>query len=220
MSFKIEYQYICWKNRDDENGSRWWVESENTFRTERARDRQLKALGERYTQILFRPKGIEPVTKEIEMSNDKTVIIYTDGSANWKDQLGGIGVYMRQGEYELTISRGYSHTTNNRMELRAIIEAMKEVIEKNYILHIYSDSEYCINVFTNWVYRWRDENYVGRKNVDLLKEGLIELEKFPKGNVIMKWCKGHNGIPGNEIADILAGEGRLSGEYIRCRPEE
>ena len=150
----------------------------------------------------------------------KTVVIYTDGSAHYKDKLGGIGVYIKFGKHEKVISKGYYNTTNNRMELRAVIEAMKAITLKDYELHIYSDSELVVNTFTSWIFRWEKESFLGRKNVDLLKEGLEEYYKFPKGNVVFHWVKGHSGIQGNEIADMLASDGRNGNQHIKCRDDE
>lgn len=233
MIFKVEYQYDCWEGREATNGNYWWVEDEKTFTSKASRTRYINKMNERYQHILFRPKGDEESEleeiEEVEIStlleteivmSEKTIITYTDGSAHYKDGFGGIGIYMKWKEHEKIVSTGYSHTTNNRMELRAVIEAMKLVHDKSFQLHIYSDSEYVINTFTNWIFKWEIEGYVGRKNIDLLKEGLQEYRKFPKGNLFFHWVKGHNGIMGNEIADILAGEARKSGEYIKCQNDE
>lgn len=227
MNLKVEYQYSIWKDRDDSDG-RWWVDSESTFKSKAARTRFINKMNAKYELIEFRAKGAEIEEEEIEVDictkteeeivmKKKTVIIYTDGSAHYKDKLGGIGVYIKFGSAEKIISKGYSNTTNNRMEMRAIIEAMKAITLKDYEVHIYSDSELCINTFTTWIFRWEKEGFSGRKNVDLLKLGLEEYRKFPKGNLVFHWVKGHNGVQGNEIADMLASDGRTGEHHEKCR---
>ena len=219
MSFKYEYQYSSWKGRDDSKG-RWWIEGEKTFRSKAARTKFLNKQNEKYEFIEFRPKDKDhPEDEEIVEKKDsmKKVIVYTDGSAHHKDRIGGLGIYMKYGKAEKIISKGYSNTTNNRMELRAVIEALKLITDKTILVDIYSDSELVVNTFTSWIYRWEKEGFVDRKNVDLLKEGLEEYRKFPEGNITLFWVKGHNGVEGNEIADMLAGEGRSSGKYIQCQ---
>ena len=224
--FAAEYQYSNWTGICDLGGSRLWIDVDKEFGSKAARTRYINQMNEKYSSVFHRVKGdIESlristkVEEELYMT-DKTVIAYTDGSVHWKDKLGGLGVYLKFGEEVQFISRGYSNTTNNRMELRAAIEAMKAVVKKDYILHIYSDSELVVNTFTSWIFKWEKDSYVERKNVDILKEGIIEYRKFPLGNVIFHWCKGHSGIEGNEIADCLAGDGRASGEYTVCNKEE
>jgi|SRR5690554_1210129 len=219
---KVEYQYESWIGRCDYGGTMWWVDSEKTFKTEATRTRFINKTNLEYTSIYYRRKGdIEDIKLSTSPPNKlvmdkKTIVIYTDGSASYKDKLGGLGIYIQYGKFEKIVSRGYSNTTNNRMELRAVIEAMKEIKDKSFKLHIYSDSEYVVNIFTSWAFKWEKEKFAGKKNVDLLKEGLEEYRKFPKHNILFHWCKGHSGVMGNEIADILAGEGRLSGNYIVC----
>ena len=231
MTYKVEYQYSQWRDRDETGGYSWWIDCEETFTTKASRTKFINKMRSKYQYLDFRATGVGSdnlkvkidirTEEEISIMSDKIVTIYTDGSAHYKDKLGGIGVYIKFGKgdqvKEKIISRGYSNTTNNRMELRAIIEAMKAITVKSYEVHIYTDSELCVNTFTSWIIRWEKESYAGRKNVDLLVEGLEELRKFPKGNVVFHWVKGHNGIQGNEIADLLATDGRKSENHKKCR---
>lgn len=230
MTYGVEYQYSQWRDRDEDDLHSWWIDSEMTFTTKASRTKYLKKMNAEYQWIDFRAKGtISPAPevntdtrteKETKMGN-KAVTIYTDGSAHYKDKLGGIGIYMKFGTgdkmIEKIVSKGYSNTTNNRMEIRAVIEALKLITVKSYEVHIYSDSELVVNTFTSWIYRWEKDGYAGRKNVDLLIEGLAEVRKFPKGGVVFHWVKGHNGIQGNEIADMLASDGRNSENHTKCR---
>jgi len=219
MTFKAEYQYRHWADHIDSD--KWWIDCGKEFKTKAARTKYLNERNNKYLSICFRAKE-----EGIKMRKRK-IVIYTDGSCNYRDKLGGIGVYIKWGKHEKIISKGYSNTTNNRMEIRAVIEAMKSIIDKDkYLVHIYSDSELVVNTFTSWIFRWEADKFADpgqpdgmRKNHDILREGLKEYIKFPKGGVVIKWCKGHNGVDGNEIADMLATEGRKSGEWIDCRCE-
>ena len=221
MKLKVEYQYSSWEGRD-ETGGRWWIEMEEVFKTVESRVDFIEQMNRKYKYIKFREKkDCKQILTQQNTMDKPIVTIYTDGSSSHKDKIGGIGIYIKFGEHEKIISKGYTNTTNNRMELRAVIEAMKSITNKvDYQVHIYSDSELVVNTFTSWIFRWEKDNYLDRKNVDLLKEGIEEFRKFSQGNVIFHWVKGHNGIEGNEIADILASEGRLSGEYIKCQDDE
>jgi len=138
------------------------------------------------------------------------IVAYTDGSATIHgEKLGGFGVYMIDDKgYEFFYHQGYIGTKTGRMELRAIITALK-VADKSQKLTIYSDSMYCINcVNKKWLWKWRDRFWEGIKNVDLVKEFFEEYQKFyfpPK----LIHIKGHTNKDdihslGNSIADCLA----------------
>lgn len=220
---KVEYQYSSWRDRESTRG-RWWIESDKTFTSKSSRTKFINKMNSKYQFIEFRIKdkeyeeieeeyGTELVTKSMK----KEVIIYTDGSADYRTKLGGLGIYMQYGSNVNLISRGYSNTTNNRMELRAVIESLKCIVDKTFKLTIYSDSQLVVNTFTSWIFKWEEEGWFEKKNVDLLKEGLAEYRKFPLGNITLHWVKGHSGVEGNEIADRLAEEGRSSNNYIECQ---
>jgi len=219
------------------SGRHWWQDCSESFKTKILRDQYIKEMNAKYQNIKFRAKGErDGITEDLRFEEEctllegvdttpetklimtnKTVIIYTDGSSNYRDKSGGIGVYLKFGEIEKIIQKGYSNTTNNRMELRAILEAMRAIKNKSYEVHIYSDSEYCINICTSWIYRWKEEQYAGKQNQDLLELILTELDLFPKGNLIFHWVKGHSGVEGNEIVDMLASEARKApGEHPDC----
>lgn len=146
--------------------------------------------------------------------NKNYLIIYTDGSCNRKTRLGGMGVYM---EYKSpsrsiiatnTYSVGYQDTTISRMEMRAILTALRKVVNKQIKTIIVSDSALCINAFNKgWVQRWRSEGWFDRPNADLWQAMLIEISKFKDLTLIH--TRGHGKgkesyIHGNEMADELA----------------
>ena len=144
MIYRVEYQYAHWRGRGEKGCDRWWIESERTFKSKSARTKFINKMNDKYEFIDFKPKGEEiledpepdtTLEKDLKM-NKKTVVIYTDGSAHYKDKMGGLGVYIKFGTgsniKEKIISKGYSNTTNNRMELRAVIEAMKAIKLKDY----------------------------------------------------------------------------------------
>ena len=214
--FKVEYQYDCWKGRVDEGSSRWWIESDRVFKSKKKLVEFVDSMNSKYSHILFRQK-LETTMDKSTMKGSDRMVIYTDGSAYHKDRVGGIGIYITYKGEEWCLSRGYKNTTNNRMELRAVIESMKLIEDKSIPVTIYSDSEYVINIFNSWLFNWESEGFVDKKNVDLLKQACIEYRKFLDiDNIEFVWCKGHSGIEGNELADMLAGEGRSGNEHVMC----
>ena len=128
--------------------------------------------------------------------------IYTDGSAKGNPGNGGYGIVLRFKGKEKEISQGYRMTTNNRMELLAIIVALESLKSTKYPVHIYSDSKYVIDAITKkWVFGWVKKNFKGKKNEDLWKR---YLQLHPKFDMQFHWVKGHNGHPENERCDELA----------------
>ncbi len=132
----------------------------------------------------------------------KMVEIYTDGSAKGNPGPGGYGIVMRFGSKEKELSQGYRLTTNNRMELLAIIVALESLKTNAYPVKIYSDSKYVIDSITQgWVFGWVKKNFKGKKNPDLWKR---YLEVHGKFQLSFQWVKGHAGHPENERCDTLA----------------
>ncbi len=137
------------------------------------------------------------------MDNLKEVIIYTDGGCEPNPGTGGYGAVLMHGKHRKEISGGFRLTTNNRMELTAVIESLKALKEPCRV-KLYSDSEYVVKAITQgWVQKWIKKRWKKVKNPDLWKI-LTELTEIHQVEFI--WVKGHAGIPGNERCDQLAVE--------------
>jgi len=167
---------------------------------------------------------LENVKKLMGMMNVmKNIEIYTDGGcARNPDGPGGYGVvllYEKDGEtYKKQLNEGYKSTTNNRMELMAVIKGLEALKEKCNV-KLYSDSQYIVNAINKkWVYKWKSYNWYkspkGKerpKNIDLW-EKIIDL--LDKHNVEFIWVRGHCGNFYNELCDKLANEAINSGNLI------
>ena len=128
--------------------------------------------------------------------------IYTDGSALGNPGKGGYGVVMEAGKHYKEISEGFRYTTNNRMELLAVIVGLEQIKIENSNVLITSDSKYVVDSVENkWVFAWEKKNFKDKKNPDLWKRFL---KIYRKHNVTFKWVKGHAGHPQNERCDVLA----------------
>ena len=136
--------------------------------------------------------------------NDSDVIIYTDGSSRGNPGPGGYGIVMEhcKSGYVKEYSKGFKLTTNNRMELLAVIEALKKLKQSNLKIIVYTDSKYVVDsVEKKWLFKWEKINFKNKKNVDLWLEFLPLQEKH---NIRFKWIKGHSDHPQNERCDKLA----------------
>jgi ribonuclease HI len=132
------------------------------------------------------------------------VHIYTDGAAKGNPGPGGYGIVMEWvgKTYRKEFFEGFRHTTNNRMELLAVIVALEKLKTENTKVLVISDSKYVVDsVLKKWVFGWEKKGYVGKKNPDLWKRFLVV---FRKHQVDFKWIKGHNNHPQNERCDELA----------------
>lgn len=134
--------------------------------------------------------------------------IWTDGSSKGNPGPGGWGVVMKFGDKTKEISGGESHTTNNRMELLAVISALEAVKTTKYPVEVYSDSKYVIDsIEKGWVFNWeKKSDFAGKKNEDLWRRFL---KIYPNFNIKFNWIKGHNGHTENERCDFLATEQSL-----------
>ena len=137
---------------------------------------------------------------------DKEVVIYTDGACQGNPGPGGYGVVLLHGRHRKELSGGYRRTTNNRMEIMAVIVGLS-ALKKRCKVTLYSDSRYVVDAINlGWARKWRTNGWrrgkQGKaKNPDLWKQVLDLLEKH---DVTMKWVPGHAGNPENERCDRLA----------------
>lgn len=138
------------------------------------------------------------------------VVIYTDGACKGNPGPGGWGAWLKSGPTEKELFGGELNTTNNRMELTAVIEGLGALKRPCKVL-LYLDSQYVRMGITEWVRGWKAKGWVTAskqpvKNVELWKR-LDELV-LTSGHIIeWRWVKGHSGDPGNERADMLANKG-------------
>lgn len=127
--------------------------------------------------------------------------IYTDGAASGNPGPGGYGVILRSGKHYKEISGGFRMTTNNRMELLAVIIGL-EAIKVPSAVTIWSDSKYVVDaVEKRWVFGWVQKSFKDKKNKDLW---LRFLQIYKIHQVKFIWIKGHNSHPENERCDVLA----------------
>ncbi|MFT5777769.1 MAG: ribonuclease HI [Crocinitomicaceae bacterium] len=140
------------------------------------------------------------------------VKIFTDGSAKGNPGNGGYGVVMQFGKQEKIISQGFRMTTNNRMELLAVIVALESMKTTEHEIHVYSDSKYVIDsIDKRWVFGWEKKNFKGKKNEDLWRRYLKIQGKF---KIVLHWVKGHAGHPENERCDVLAVQAAESNDFL------
>jgi len=145
----------------------------------------------------------------------KKVNIYTDGSSIGNPGPGGYGIIMvlENNAYKKEVSQGFSLTTNNRMELLAVIVALENIKIINSNVEVFTDSKYVSDaVEKKWVFEWEKSNFKKKKNPDLWKRFLII---YRKHNVTFKWIKGHNNHPENERCDYMANKAARSSNLIK-----
>ncbi len=130
------------------------------------------------------------------------LIIYTDGAARGNPGPGGYGAVLHWGSVVKEISQGYKHTTNNRMELMAVLAALKLLTRDGLDITIYTDSAYIVNsVEKKWVFGWEKKGYSGKKNADLWIEFL---KLYRRQRIKFVWVKGHASNKWNNRCDELA----------------
>jgi ribonuclease HI len=138
--------------------------------------------------------------------------IFTDGAAQGNPGRGGYGTIMRYGSYEKELSQGFRLTTNNRMELLAVISGLEAIKKDGIPVTVYSDSEYVVNaVEKGWLWNWEKKNFKDKKNVDLWKRYIPLHRKFKPKFI---WVKGHAGHAENERCDQLAVAAANSGKLL------
>ncbi|WRQ33204.1 ribonuclease HI [Bacteroidales bacterium MB20-C3-3] len=130
--------------------------------------------------------------------------LYTDGASRGNPGPGGYGVVLKSGHHRKELSGGFELTTNNRMELLAVITGLETLRKAGSEVTVYSDSSYvCDAVNKGWLFGWEAKNFSGKKNSDLW---LRFLKIYRKHKVKFVWIKGHAGHPENERCDTLAVE--------------
>jgi len=136
------------------------------------------------------------------------ITIYTDGAAKGNPGPGGYGTVMIYKQHRKELSEGFRRTTNNRMELLAVIKGLEELKVVGIPVQIYSDSKYVVDaVEKGWIWSWQKKGFKDKKNVDLWKRYIpLHLKFKPK----FVWVKGHAGNIENERCDVLAVEAALS----------
>ena len=166
----------------------------------------------------------------------ENILIFTDGSSRGNPGPGGWGAVVVANEKVVELGGGESHTTNNRMELQAVISAIDFLIEYelltlNFKCVVYTDSAYVVNGITKWIAGWKSRGWLTLQKEQVLNRDLWEklsylLEEMP-GDEKIQWqlLKGHVGVPGNERCDVIAStfadkksiklyDGLISGYFI------
>ncbi len=140
------------------------------------------------------------------------IVIHTDGAAQGNPGKGGYGVVLQSGKHYKELSQGFKYTTNNRMELLAVIVALEAIKDGGANVLVVSDSKYVVDaVEKKWLFGWEKKNFAKKKNPDLWRRFL---PVYRKHKVVLKWIKGHAGHPLNERCDELAVQAANSGDLM------
>ena len=139
-----------------------------------------------------------------------SIIVFTDGAALGNPGPGGWGAIMVTPSAEVTeLGGGVAHTTNNQMELTAVIEALAHVRRAATPVELFTDSTYVIRGITQWIHGWRKRGWTTAEGGAVLNRDLWErlaplVEQYGRGGIVWHYVRGHTGIPGNERADEIA----------------
>ena len=141
----------------------------------------------------------------------KTVQIYTDGACKGNPGPGGWGAILRMGHHEKELSGGEAETTNNRMELTAVIRAL-EALKEPCEVHLHTDSRYVIDGITGWIFGWQKNGWKNAAKKPVLNADLWQdlLAATRRHKIEWIWVKGHDGHPENERADKLASDAAVA----------
>jgi ribonuclease HI len=148
------------------------------------------------------------VSSEVAKEALKDVLIYADGACRGNPGPGGWGAWLKSGEHEKEIFGGDKLTTNNKMELTAVIQALA-ALERRCNVVVYTDSSYVKDGITKWIHGWKTRGWQTAdkkpvKNIELWQR----LDALNASHQVQwRWVKGHSGDPGNERADRLANRG-------------
>ncbi len=130
------------------------------------------------------------------------IYLYTDGASSGNPGPGGYGVVLIYKQQKKELSAGFRKTTNNRMELLAVIVGLEALKKAPLDVTVVSDSKYVVDaVNKKWVFGWEKKGFSGKKNPDLWRRFL---RIYRKHNVVMQWVKGHSNHVYNERCDALA----------------
>ena len=130
------------------------------------------------------------------------ITVFTDGAASGNPGPGGYGVVLEAGRHRKELWGGFRRTTNNRMELLAVIVALESLKGEGHEVTVISDSKYVVDaVEKGWVLSWEKKHFAKKKNPDLWKRFLAA---YRKHTVRFHWIRGHAGHPQNELCDRLA----------------
>lgn len=143
------------------------------------------------------------------------IYMYTDGSALGNPGPGGYGIIIELvgKQYFKEYAQGFEYTTNNRMELLAVIVGLETLKKQPMNVVVFSDSKYVIDsVEKKWVFGWKAKNFKGKKNPDLWERFLTI---YALHNVRFQWVKGHNDHPQNERCDRLAVNAAKNGSKVK-----
>ena len=143
-----------------------------------------------------------------ESALNEIVEIYTDGACRGNPGPGGWGVLLQSGDYRKTLFGGEPETTNNRMELRAAIEALNALNGDQEVV-LYTDSRYVMDGITQWMPNWKKRGWRTAAKKPVKNRDLwMALDDALSGHSVeWRWVRGHTGDPGNEAADALANRG-------------
>ena len=138
----------------------------------------------------------------MEEGRRPVIYLFTDGAASGNPGPGGYGVVLLCGGLRKELSEGFALTTNNRMELLAVIVGLEQIKWENATVEVWSDSSYVVKAITEgWLDEWQRKGFAKKKNVDLW---LRFLQVYRRHKVNFHWLKGHAGHPENERCDALA----------------
>jgi ribonuclease HI len=141
----------------------------------------------------------------------KKVEIFTDGACKGNPGPGGWGVVLRMGHHEKDMAGSEPDTTNNRMDLTAVIRAL-QVLKEPCLCHLHTDSRYVIDGITKWIFGWQKNGWKTAAKKPVLNADLWQelLDAAKRHRIEWIWVKGHDGHPENERADKLASDAALA----------
>ena len=136
-----------------------------------------------------------------------TVVMYTDGACRGNPGPGGWGVSLQYNGHSKTLKGSEPETTNNRMELMAVISGLNE-LKRGCNIKLYTDSKYVLDGITKWIHDWKKRGWKTSAKKPVKNAGLWQQldEARQQHEIDWHWVKGHSGDPGNELADELANQ--------------